>query len=224
MRCYGNLSLTVTSPPQSFTEPLDSVDVSKFLELPARNPPDPDESMMILGFIAGAREQAEILQGGLDLCPKQYDLALDYFPYSGWGAGGWGSNPGGCGEIQLRRPLVSVDLVQYRDSTGSYVDLVEGTDYIVDLARGLVLPPYGASWPSFTLWPSSAVLVRHTSGYAATDAFWGGAGARLKIGMKQLISAWFTGRLPFERGPGSIQEYPFYVRHLLSIGAIPRVR
>lgn len=209
LRSYGTLSLTVTSPVQSFTEPLTLGEATTHLNLPARDPQDKDEEAMISGFISGARSAAELLQGR-DLVAKQYDLALDYFP---------------CvfGGLELRAPLVSVDLVRYRDSAGDYTTLEEGTDYIVDLARALILPVYGKSWPSFTPWPSSAVLVRFTSGLEATDVFWSNAGARVKIGMKYLISAWFNGRLPFET-LGSIQEYPYAVTMLLSAGARNRVR
>lgn len=209
MRCYGNLALTVTSPVQSFDEPLSLAEVKAFLGLPERSPADSEEDAMLEGFIAGAREVAEILQNR-DLVEKQYDLALDYFP---------------C-QIELRTPLVSVDLVQYTDSDGDETALVEDTDYIVDLARGLVMPPYSESWPSVTLWPSSGVLLRYTSGLSSTDAFWADAGARVKIGMKHLISAWFNGRLPFENTPGAQQsvELPYTVTALLSMGAVPRVR
>jgi len=208
MRCYGNLALTVTSPVQSFIEVLTLGEAKAFLNLPDRSPSDAAEDAMIDSFIAGAREQAEILQGGRDLVQKQYDLSLDYFPL----------------EIELRRPLVSVDLIQYTNSDGATTVLVANTDYIVDLARGLVMPPYGESWPSFTAWPSSAVLVRFTSGLSLTDAFWADAGARVKIGMLHLISHWYTGRLPFEMGVLAAQEYPFTVTHLLTSGAVPRFR
>jgi uncharacterized phiE125 gp8 family phage protein len=208
MRNYGAIALTASSPVQSFTEPLTHGEVQAFLGLPVRVPPDDAEQDMLTGFIAGAREQAEYLQGR-DLVVKQYDLSLDYFPP--------------C-EIELREPLVGVDLVRLRDSAGDYTTLAEGVGYIVDLARGLVLPPYGESWPSFTPWPSSAVLVRFRSGRTATDAFWADAGARVKIGMKHLISAWFSNRLPFELGASAVQEYPFTVTSLLSAGAKQRVR
>jgi uncharacterized phiE125 gp8 family phage protein len=209
MRCYGTLSLTVTSPVQSFTEPLSLSEVKKFLELPERSPTDEAEDAMLEGFIAGAREYAELFQNR-DLVEKQYDLALDYFP---------------C-EIELRTPLVSVDLVQYTDSDEAEHALTEGDDYIVDLRRGLVMPAYGESWPSFTAWPSSAVLVQFTAGLSSTDVFWNDAGSRVKIGMKHLISAWFNGRLPFEPVPGSTDavELPFTVTACLSAGAVPRVR
>jgi hypothetical protein len=207
MRCYGTIELTVASPPQSFCEPLSLAEVRKFLELPERSPEDLPEQTLLEGFVIGAREVAEILQNR-DLTVKQYDYTLDFFPE----------------EIELRTPLRSVDLIRYRDSDGNYTDLVEGTDYIVDTARGLVLPVYGGSWPSFAAWPSSAVLVRFSSGYAEDHPFWSQSGQRVLIGMKELISAWFHERLPFELSNLAIQEYPYTVTSLLSFGAVPRVR
>lgn len=209
MRCYGTLTLTATSPEtQSFTEPLTLAEVKKFLGLPERSPSDADEDDMLEAFITGAREQAEVLQNR-DLVEKSYDLALDYFP---------------C-EIELRTPLLGVDLFQYTESDGTVQSMTEATDYIVDLRRGLVLPPYGKAWPSVALWPSSAVLLQFRSGMTDADVFWSDAGARVKIGMKHLISHWFNGRLPFEMGGGmQPAEMPFTVTTLLSTGAVPRAR
>lgn len=207
MRSYGALKLTDSSPAQTFgDEPLTLGEVAPFLNLPAPNLGNAGEVAMIESFIAGAREQAEFLQGR-DLVVKQYDLSLDCFP---------------C-EIELREPLVVVDLIQYRDSDGVTYDLAENTGYIVDMARGLVLPPYGESWPSFTPWPSSAVLVRFRSGLQATDPFWNDSGKRLKIGMLYLISEWYNNRLAFELGASAVQEYPYRITQLLSAGAKKRV-
>jgi uncharacterized phiE125 gp8 family phage protein len=207
MKCYGTIELTVSSPAQSFCEPLSIAEVREFLKLPESSPADENEAALLESFVIGAREVAETFQNR-DLTMKQYDNLMDYFRY----------------EIELRTPLRSVDLIRYRDSDGNYTDLVEGTDYIVDLARGLVMPPYGESWPSFTPWPSSAVLIRFTSGYAEDHPFWSHAGQRVLTGMKQLVSAWFHERLPFELSNLAIQEYPFSVTSLLSFGALPRVR
>lgn len=207
MRDYGTIELTVSSPPQSFSEPLTLEEVRTFLGLPVRFPDELAEDAMLEGFIIGAREVAEILQGR-DLVTKQYDYSMDYLP---------------C-EVQLRTPLVSVDLIEYRDSDGVTATLDVDTEYIVDLHRGLVTTPYGESWPSFAPWPSGAVLVRFTSGYARDHPFWSNAGQRVLIGMQMLISAWFNGRLPFEPANMEIQEYPFTVTSLLSLGAVPRVR
>lgn len=207
MKCYGNLTLIGASPLSSICEPLTLSEVKQFLELPDRSPTDAEEDAMLEGFIIAAREQAEILQGR-DIVEKQWELALDYFP---------------C-EIELRTPLQSVDLIEYTDSTGTTTALVQGADYIVDSRRGLVMPPYSQSWPSFTPWPSSAVLVRFTSGPTTSDIFWSDAGQRVLVGMKELISHWFNGRLPFEIVPGSqtAVEMPFTVSALLSSGAVPR--
>jgi uncharacterized phiE125 gp8 family phage protein len=206
---YGSLNLTATSPIQSFTEPISRAEAKAYLNLPERSPTDAEEDALIDSFISAAREIAETLQGR-DLVRKQWDLSLDYFH---------------CYEIECRAPLASVDLVKYRDSDGNYTTLTEGTDYIVDTAKqpGWVLPAYGEQWPSFTAWPSSAVLVRYTSGYASTDAFWSGPGDRIKTGMKMLISMWYNGRIPFVQSL-DVKEYPFAVTTLMSYGARPNVR
>ena len=204
---YGTLRLTETSPVQSFDEPFTVAEIKTFLNL---NNFDLAEDDLLTQFIVAAREQAEIYQGR-DLVQKQFDLAYDYWPTY---------------RIPLRAPLVSVDLVRYRDSSGDYTTLVEDTNYIVDSSRspGIISPPSGDSWPSFDPWPSSALLIRYTAGLASTDAWWADSGARIKIGMKMLISHWYgPGRMAFSE-TGAISEFPFTITHLLSQGSIPRVR
>lgn len=207
---YGSLNLTVASPPQSFTEPLTLSEVKSYLKVPERSPMDEDEDNELLALISGAREQAEIMQGR-DLVRKQWDLSHDHWP---------------CHRIELRDPLISVDLVQRKDSSGVTTTLTENTDYIVDLAKhpGAITPPYGATWPAFVPWPSSALLFRFTSGYAPNDAFWNDAGGRIKNGMKLLISAWYNNRLPFEVGRVAALEYPYSVTSCLEFGALRNVR
>ncbi len=202
---YGTLALTVTSPAQTFTEPVTLAEAQTFLGVPVLSPIDAASDALIEAMITAARETAEIYQHR-DLVRKQYDLRLDEF---------WGN------EIELRPHLVSVDAVSYTDSGGTTTTLTETTDYIVDTSKqpGVVMPAYGKTWPTFTAYPSSAVLIRFTCGLSSTDPFWSDAGQRCLIGIKQLISAWWHGRLPFEPGLG-IQEYPFGVRHLLSAGAV----
>lgn len=220
MKNYGTLSLTVASPTaQTFTEPLSLEEVKQFLELPQeRSPVDLLEDAMLGGFITGARVEAERL-GKRALVVKQYDLALDHFyPCGSWRGGMWRGDEHRRAEIELPVPLIGVDLVQYKDSNGDTTPLVENTDYIVDTARGLVMPPYNLTWPSFTPWPSSAVLVRFRAGMTGDDPFWSNAGQRVLIGMKELISAWYTHRLPFEIGPGVANEYPYTVTALLTAG------
>jgi hypothetical protein len=224
MKNYGAIRLTVASPPQSFTEPITVSEAAKFLELPERNPPDEQEDALLSLMISAARKVAED-EYGRDLIPKQYDLNLDdfctqgYFYLSAREQTGYGVT---LSEISLPEPLISVDLFRYRDSDGTLTTLVEDSDFIVDTARSLVMPPYGGSWPSFTPWPSSAVLLRFTSGYSSSHPFWLSDGKRLLLGMRQLISAWYTGRLPFEPG-SAIQEHPYAVTSLFNYGAKRRV-
>jgi uncharacterized phiE125 gp8 family phage protein len=204
---YGTLTLTASSPVQQFCEVLTLAEVRAYLKLPDRVPPDPAEDDLLNVFIVAAREQAEIYQNR-DLVRKQWDLARDYWPDY---------------HLPMRGPLVSVDLVQYRDNNGAYTQMAENVDYIVDASKspGLITPPYGVTWPAFTPWPTSALLVRFTSGMASSDPWWSDAGARVKIGMKLLISNWFNGRLPFLEGR-TYQELPFAVTSCLSQGAVPR--
>jgi hypothetical protein len=207
MKSYGTLLLTESSPPQSFCEPLSLAQVREVLKLPESSPPNAEEDEHLERLIISAREIAEGQQRR-NLTQKQCDLWLDYFP---------------C-EIELRRPLTSVDLIRYRDSDGNYTDLTENTDYIVDTVRGLVMPAYGTSWPSFTPWPSSAVLIRHSGGYPENHPFWSNDGQRILTGMLKLITHHFVNALPFELSNLKVQEWPYGVRDLLSYGADVSVR
>lgn len=196
---YGGLDLTESSPPQSFVEPLSIDDVQKYLNLP--DSMVQAQGAQLLAFISAAREAAEILQGR-DLVVKQWDLVFDYWP-------GY--------LVELRPRLVSVDLAQYRDSTGAYTTLVENTDFVVDRTKqpGVVTPPYNRTWPTFSPWPTGAMLFRFTAGMAPNSIFWSDAGARVKIGMKLLISQWFSNRIPFG---AKVEEFPYAVTALLSYG------
>lgn len=207
---YAALNLTESSPPQSFIEPLTVEQVQNYLRIVPSSPADPLEDADLQLFISAAREQAEIMQGR-DLVRKQWDLTLDYWP-------SW--------RIELGNPLVSVDLFQYQDSDGVFKTLAEDTDYIVDTRRqpGFVSPIYNGSWPTFTPWPSSSILLRFTSGFSSDSAFWNDAGARIKNGMLLLISSWYNQRLPFETGADPAKEYPYAVTACLSYGARRNIR
>ena len=170
---HGTITLTVTSPVQSFTEPISLAEAKAFLRLPTYSPTDTEADALVSDLIQAAREQAEMYQGR-DLVAKQWDLSLDYFPGV---------------EIQLREPLVSVDLVTYKDSDGITTTLTANTDYIVDTARALVMPPYGETWPAFVAWPSSAVTIRFTTSAAAVSQ-------SILTGMKLLIMGWHSGQVP----------------------------
>ena len=207
---YGSLNLTETSPQQSWTEPLSLDEVKSYLKVPFRSPVDTDEDAELEQLITAAREQAEILQSR-DLVQKQWDLAYDYWPSY---------------RVELGAPLISVDLVQYRDNNGDLTQMTETNDYIVDGAKmpAIIVPPYNSMWPNFVPWPTSSILIRFTSGYALTHPWWSGPGARVKTGMKLLISAWYNNRLPFDKGVGAAAEYPYTVSACLTYGARVRAR
>ena len=200
---YGSMELTETSPAQSWTEPLTLSEVLSYLHLPATT----TEGETIQMFISAARECGEIAQNR-DLVRKQWDLSHDYWP-------------GPC--IEMRTPLVSVDLVRYRDNNGNYATLAPGTDYIVDASKkpGIITPPWAKPWPIYTPYASSSLLVRFTSGLDINSAFWNDAGARVKIGMKYLISQWFSNRIPFG---AKVEEMPYAITSMLGWGAVPRAR
>lgn len=204
----AQLTLTSSGTAQVFTEPLSVPEVEHVLRLPALSPEDEDRTALLESLIIAAREVAEGYQGR-DLVEKQWDLTLPYF-YS---------------VIELRTPLVSVDLVQYTDSDGNVTALTENTDFLVDTAKepGVIMPVYGGSWPSFTAWPTSPVLVRFTSGLGTTDIFWSDAGQRVLIGMKKLIELWYN-EAPVITTGATAAQIPFGIAILLGTGAVPRPR
>lgn len=209
---YGTLELTQASPVQTFAEPLELTEIGSFLHLSEEE--WNLEADTLVGMISAARAMAEGLQGR-DLIIKQWDLNRDYWPSGPT----WQQT-----QLELRGPLRSVDLVRCRDSGGAYTTLVENTDYVVDTSKtpGVILPPYSAWWPSYAPWPSSSLLVRFTSGMGATDQFWIGPGARVKIGMKMLVAEWFSNRLPRTLGRGETLATLDPITLLLSSGAVPR--
>jgi len=172
--------LTLTGSPITYTEVLTASEVKTWLRVPDPSPSDAAFDLEIEALIQAAREQAEAHQNK-DIVAKQWDLNLDAFP---------------GGAIQLREPLVSVESVSYKDSDGTTTTLTVNTDYIVDLKRSLIMPPYGESWPSFTAWPTSAVTVRFTSGTAPPKM--------IELGMFMLIEHWFTGKAQLGEVPVAI--------------------
>jgi uncharacterized phiE125 gp8 family phage protein len=197
------LQITDTSPAPEIIEPLMLSEVKGFAQIPDRSPSDAEEDAQLEAMISAARVVAEGEQN-CDLVTKQWDLSYDYWP---------------CSAIPLRFPLQSVDLVQYLDSDGTTHDLTENTHYVVDAKKGVIVPPYNQSWPSFTPWPSSAILIRFTSGHQATSSFWQEAGDQIRLGMKYLVNYWYTERIPIEMTNVGVQEYPFTITHLLRHGA-----
>lgn len=212
---YGSLELTVSSPQLLPEEFLDLDTAKDFLRVDS-----PESDSLIMGFIVAARVAAEYWQG-IDLAVKQYDLRLNYFP--SFYDPGYDASRFLCdyNSVQLRTPLRCVDLVQYQESDGVFNTLSENTDYIVDMPRGSVTPTFGNSWPGYTAWPSSSVLIRFRSGYGPLHPFWANKGAMIMVGMQMLITQWYDKRLPFG---DNVRELPHGITDLLSWGARERVR
>ena len=154
-----------------------------------------EKDIYIQSLITAARMLAQIYNGRI--CTLQrWDLALDHWPNSpitGISAipnpyfGFWpsdayrllaGIRPEVSG-IQLLAPLVSVERVTYKDSSGVTTTMAENTDYIVDTFKepGLICPAPNANWPIVGLWPTSAVHIQFTAGAVPDSAAYSASGA-----------------------------------------------
>ena len=176
-----------------------------FLKLEYGVDPDTIQDNELGRFIVAARRAAEKAQNRRFVV-AQIDYTADY----------WLSR-----KIKLLDKLRSVDLVQYRDYNGEVFTLTENVDYIVDASKQApIIAPYTFKiWPPFMPWPSSAILVRFTCGYAPDDPYWYDDGATVKLGMCELIAHWFNNRVPYTRAMGNVEEFPMTVQDLLYSGA-----
>ena len=194
MNLYGTLTTVEYSPELTIAEPITLEQARVFLGLPLIPLMSAGREAEIGVMITAARELAEEEWGG-DIALKQYRLTLDCWPE--------------C-EIPLRFPLASVDLVRYRDSAGAWTTLAA---YITDTAKapGVIMPLYGETWPTATLWPSSAIEIYFSSGFVDQSKI----PQKLLQGMQVLVSHWFTVKLPVETLAAEAVEIPWTVSRLL---------
>ena len=95
------------------------------------------------------------------LITQTWDYYLDKFP--------------ACNYIKLPLGnLATVTHVKYTDSDGDQTTMTVTTEYLVETNGenyGRIILPYGVTWPSFTEYPSKAVVIRFVCGYgnAASD-------------------------------------------------------
>lgn len=184
------IKLTVTSPVQTFTEPMTVQDVKTRLDMPDT---DTTRDTLLSACIIAAREVAEECQQR-DLVDKQWDMWLSAWP---------------C-HINLRDGVTSIDTFRYRKEDGDYVTMTATTDYIFDSALGRLVPPVGGTWPTATLWLSSAIEITFTVTAQAVSE-------KLKNGMAFLIKEWLRLEIPAQLGASQVQQYPFMLS-LLSQG------
>jgi uncharacterized phiE125 gp8 family phage protein len=190
-KTYGRLRLTVTSPVQTFVEPITLYEVKTGMQLYSDHADTYVEQLAI-----AAREVAEVYCG-FDLVAKQYDLTLDRWP----------------DEIRLRAPLATVDSFSWKDSAGTSTSMVAGTGYVVDTIRALMVPPWGAIWPMRApLYPSGSILVRFTTQAEPLTYMW-------RVGIIQLVRHWFDQGLAYEIARGTVQSLPFNPEQLFNIGS-----
>jgi hypothetical protein len=199
------LKLTVTSPVQSFEEPVTMAEIREALGIPDA---DTSRDTLFQAYAPAAREVAEACQQR-DLVAKQWDLYLSHFygEAQQWGIGVYCSP---TGHITLRDNATAVTTFRYRKSDGDYVTMVEGTDYEFDSKLCILTPVSNGTWPTDQLWPSSAIEIQFTVTPPAISS-------RLKRGILALISLWDANQVPAELGASAVQEYPFMLS-LLSIG------
>ena len=143
------------------------------------------EDSNILGFIQGAREEAEAASG-LCLAQRQFEQVLDSFPYftdtiqsqlayppSFYSLPRYSTTLWNYSQmIKLQQaPAVSVDLLTYVGTDGNEHTLVSGSDFIFDPMTKLprIFPMVGQYWPA-CLYTPNAVLIKFTAGYSPDPA------------------------------------------------------
>ena len=152
LESYGSLTLTDSSPVQTFVEPFMLDEMKSFLKMPARSPTDPEEDDLITDTDL-CRARPGRVYAGPGPVQKQWDLSLDFWlDYF----------------IKLRAPWCRWT-VHASDNTGwqsPHWLRTSISSSIRKRVRALVTPPYNSMWPVFTPWPSSAILIRYTCGFA----------------------------------------------------------
>ena len=111
-----------------------------------------------------------------------------------------------------------MDAFTTKDSAGVITD-VPAADYHedTDSIPGRVVLAYGASWPSFTAYPSNAVRIRYTAGLASSPLQ--EADADIQLPILLLAAAMYEnpiGILTSDRGAVSQLVVQYGIEHYLS--------
>lgn len=123
------------------------------------SPPSHPEDALIESYVAAATAEIDGSHGwlGRALLTQTWRLALPRFP---------------LGRTSLRiplPPLQSISSLQYRDTGGTLVTMVAGTDYTLNASAtptATIEPPRYQSWPA-TDCVEEAVLLTFVAGYGA---------------------------------------------------------
>ncbi len=218
---YGSLNLVADAGVAD--EPVSLAEAKAYLRLEDSFTDDDDQ---IQTMITAARLEAEAASGR-ELAAKTYLLTFDRFPTnyatlrvaypiaSSLEVYQFALSPQSIG---LLDPLVAVDWVKYTQSDGAVVTMAPSTDYIVDTNKhpGIICPPYGGSWPTADLAPSSAVQVQFKAGRPPANV-----PLRYKQGILLLVGQWYERRIPFE-AIRFVAELPFSVTSLFTADRLHR--
>jgi len=110
-----------------------------------------DEDELIESLIKAAREDAENFTGRA-LATQTFEYILDEFP---------------DGEITLPMPLLQEVLsIKYKDKDGLEAEWA-AENYIADSDSepAVIIPAYGKSYPTNTLYPIGAIRIKYKAGY-----------------------------------------------------------
>jgi uncharacterized phiE125 gp8 family phage protein len=112
------------------------------------------EENLIAKYLTAAVNHVEDITSR-KLCTQTWDYYLDAFP---------------CGD-SIKIPfgnLASVTHIKYTDSDGSETTMTVTTEYLVETngeGCGMIVLPYGVSWPSFTAYTSHPIVIRFVCGW-----------------------------------------------------------
>jgi len=111
--------------------------------------------------------------------------------------------------------LQSVSSVKYKDTDGTETTLTLTTDYLVETNGewfGMVVLPYGVSWPSGSLYPSNPITIRFVCGWT-TQAL---VPSRIKAAVKMICADVYEHRGDRITGM-NVTENEFYQSLLASL-------
>lgn len=161
-------------------EPIDLTEVMNHSNITIASPAQ--KRAIIDIFIPAARQYLEY-RTGLTFHQKTLEWLLSEFPE--------------CGEpirLRLATPLISITSVKYKDSSGAE-ETWASSNYIADTDSkvGRLVPAYGVSYPSPTLYPSWPIKIRGTAGIAVTSPV-SDAPANVKYPLCMLTAAMWENR------------------------------
>ena len=186
------LTLNLVTAPS--VEPVTYAEAKAYLRMET----DADQSL-ITGLITAARRVIEN-QKGRSFVSTTWELILDGFPYGGgyykraerynYGNPNWLPNTNAQPIALPRSPLLSVDAVQYLNTSSTWITLDPSLYRVVPGTPGQILPAYGTLWP-FPLPQDASVRVQFRAGYSADASL---VPETVKIAIKQYVVALYENR------------------------------